>query len=134
MPRSASMKEIKKAYRALAARYHPDKHRGNDLEDLAREKLAQLNEAYETLRDPDRRAEYDNRLRGQSPFPSATGNGPRKEMARALSATVRILLVVGVVFLTLRFVRNPKAIAIIGVVLLISWFLPRIVKKLQGRK
>ena len=56
---AASPGETKKAYRTLATRYHPDKHKGNELEELAREKLAALNEAYETLSDPGRRAGHE---------------------------------------------------------------------------
>ncbi len=134
VPRTASTNDIKKAYRALAARYHPDKHRGNELEDLAKEKLTQLNEAYETLKDSDRRAEYDSRLHGQSPFPTGTRYGPQPNMTGALRSVVRTLLVIAVVFLTLRFVRSPRAIAVIGVVLLLSWFLPRVIRKLRRKK
>jgi preprotein translocase subunit Sec63 len=61
VPRTATPQEIQTAYRALAALYHPDKHVGNPLAALAEEKLTQLNEAYETLSDPERRARYDER-------------------------------------------------------------------------
>jgi len=51
--RTASDSEIKSAYRRLAMKHHPDK--GGDSQ-----KFAQINEAYEVLKDPQRRAEYDN--------------------------------------------------------------------------
>lgn len=54
--RSASEQEIKQAYRKLAMRYHPDRNPG-DKEAEARFKEAA--EAYEVLRDPDKRARYD---------------------------------------------------------------------------
>jgi molecular chaperone DnaJ len=45
----ASYDEIKRAYRELAKKYHPDKYRNNPLADLADEKMREINEAYETL-------------------------------------------------------------------------------------
>lgn len=49
VPRTATPDEIRAAYRTLAARYHPDKHKGNPLESLAAEKLRQINMAYEKI-------------------------------------------------------------------------------------
>ena len=46
----ASDDEIKKAYRALARKYHPDKYRDNDLADLASEKMKEVNAAYEEIK------------------------------------------------------------------------------------
>ncbi|MDT8718711.1 DnaJ domain-containing protein [Clostridium sp. 19966] len=45
----ASKEEIKKAYRELAKKYHPDQYDSNPLKDLAEEKMRELNEAYEYL-------------------------------------------------------------------------------------
>lgn len=61
VPKTASNDEIKKAYRALSLKYHPD--RNNTPE--AKEKIRLVNEAYETLGDVNKRKEYDIR------------NGPR---------------------------------------------------------
>jgi len=47
--RGAKKEEITRAYRRLAARYHPDKHQGNPLADLAEEKFKEINEAYHEL-------------------------------------------------------------------------------------
>ena len=41
--------EVKKAYRALARKYHPDKYRDSDLADLASEKMKEVNAAYEEI-------------------------------------------------------------------------------------
>ncbi len=54
--RTASADEIKKAYKKLAIKYHPDRNPGNK---EAEEKFKQAAEAYDVLRDPDKRARYD---------------------------------------------------------------------------
>jgi molecular chaperone DnaJ len=54
--RSATDDEIKKAFRALARQYHPDAN-GDDPD--AAERFKEINQAYETLRDPERRRRYD---------------------------------------------------------------------------
>ena len=54
--RSASEDEIKKAYRKLAMRYHPD-HNPGDAE--AEQKFKEAAEAYDVLRDAEKRARYD---------------------------------------------------------------------------
>jgi curved DNA-binding protein CbpA len=47
--RNASDEEIKKAYRDLARKYHPDNYQNNPLADLAQEKMKEINEAYDTI-------------------------------------------------------------------------------------
>jgi hypothetical protein len=47
--RDAAHDDIKKAYRALARKYHPDNYAGSDLADLAGEKMKEINEAYDTI-------------------------------------------------------------------------------------
>ena len=54
--RKASQDDIKKAFRKLAMKYHPDKNPGDD---EAEKKFKEINEAYETLKDPQKRAAYD---------------------------------------------------------------------------
>jgi molecular chaperone DnaJ len=54
--RSASPEEIKKAYRRLALKFHPDK---NPDDPAAAEQFTEINEAYEVLSNPEQRREYD---------------------------------------------------------------------------
>lgn len=53
VPRSASEDEIKKAYRKLAHKYHPDKQGGDEV------KFKEINDAYSVLSDKEKRARYD---------------------------------------------------------------------------
>ena len=54
--RNATEEKIKRAFRKLAFKYHPDRNR----EDGAEEKFKEINEAYEVLSNPDKRAAYDH--------------------------------------------------------------------------
>ncbi|MEF9951316.1 MAG: DnaJ domain-containing protein [Clostridium sp.] len=49
LKQGASQEEIKKAYRELVKKYHPDRHNNNELKDLAQERMREINEAYDTL-------------------------------------------------------------------------------------
>ncbi len=55
--KNASQENIKKSYRKLAKKYHPDINPGNR---QAEEKFKEINEAYEVLSDPERRKKYDD--------------------------------------------------------------------------
>ena len=57
VPKGASDDEIKKAYKKLARKYHPDLNR-NDPK-TAEEKFKEVNEAYDVLKDPQKKAAYD---------------------------------------------------------------------------
>ena len=54
--RGASEDEIKKAYKKMARKYHPDLNPGDK---TAEEKFKEVNEAYEVLSDADKKARYD---------------------------------------------------------------------------
>jgi tetratricopeptide (TPR) repeat protein len=49
VPRSATREEVTRAYKRLAAKYHPDKHHTNPLYELAEEKFKEINEAYHAI-------------------------------------------------------------------------------------
>jgi curved DNA-binding protein CbpA len=74
--RSATREEIRSAYRALVERYHPDRHHGNPLENLANERMVTINRAYDVLSDPSRRAAFDQRG-SRSPARPAPAAAPR---------------------------------------------------------
>ena len=65
--KGASADEIKKAYRKLAAQYHPDKNPGDA---AAEEKFKEVQNAYDMLSDPEKRKQYDA-------FGTANGRGRR---------------------------------------------------------
>ena len=89
----ASDDEIKKAYRALARKYHPDKYRDSDLADLASEKMKEVNAAYEEIQNMRKNggssssssgAGYGGYSTGTS---SSTGNPKYNEIRRLINAS-----------------------------------------------
>ena len=68
--KTASVEEIKKAYRKKAIQYHPDKNPGDK---VAEEKFKEAAEAYDVLSNADKRARYDQF--GHAGMSGAAGNG-----------------------------------------------------------
>ncbi|MDX1413154.1 MAG: J domain-containing protein [Candidatus Promineifilaceae bacterium] len=69
--KDADNKTIKRAYRQLARKYHPDKNPGDK---KAEETFKEINEAYEVLGDPDNRAKYDRLGRNYHRYQQMGGN------------------------------------------------------------
>ena len=71
VPKNADEAALKKAYRALAKKYHPDANPGDK---EAEAKFKEASEAYSVLSDPDKRRQYDQF--GHAAFDGAQGGGP----------------------------------------------------------
>ena len=73
LKKGASEDEIKKAFRKMAMKYHPDRNPGDK---KAEEKFKEVNEAYSILSDPDKKAKYDRfGFAGVDPNAGAGGFG-----------------------------------------------------------
>ncbi len=84
----ASDEEIKKAYRALARKYHPDKYRDSDLADLASEKMKEVNAAYEEIQNMRKNgsSQSNNNSNNYSGGSSASGNPRFAEIRRFINS------------------------------------------------
>src|SRR5512146_2831314 len=74
VPASATQDEIKKQYRKLAAKHHPDK---NPNDPKAAERFKEISEAYQVLGDAEKRKQYDQ-MRQLGAFGGFGGAGPRR--------------------------------------------------------
>lgn len=93
--KKASPEELKKAYKKLAMQHHPD--RGGD-----QKTFQEINEAYDTLKDPEKRKQYDNpqpqadfNMNSQNMndiFNSFFGGGMRQQMRRNPDVTINVRL------------------------------------------
>lgn len=84
---NATDEEIKKAYRALAKKYHPDAYINNPLADLAQEKMKEINDAYERIQ----------KMRASGQYESSAGAGSASSSGSTYSsgsqfARVRVLI------------------------------------------
>ncbi len=99
VPRTATQEQIRAAYYELVARYHPDKYSGHPLQELASEKMALINHAYEVLSDPVRRQQYDEGLTPDPVEPYAARDGTPAAARRSWPGL--LLLAVAVIALIL---------------------------------
>ena len=97
--RAATDAEIHAAYLALVAKYHPDRHQGNPLEELAGAKMVEINRAHEILSDPARRAAYDSGGAG------AAGLGPGYSPGSISRKHARWLQIVALLFMLPLLIR-----------------------------
>jgi DnaJ-class molecular chaperone len=76
LQQNASLEDIKKAYRKLAKKYHPDINPGNK---EAEERFKEINEAYNTLGNESLKKAYDDRLHGKRDNDPSQSNKNKKE-------------------------------------------------------
>ncbi|HEV8508442.1 MAG TPA: DnaJ domain-containing protein [Chitinophagaceae bacterium] len=97
--RSASQDEIKKAYRKLSIKFHPDK---NDGDKFFEERFRDINEAYETLVDDAKRKIYDARLKATG---TTTTEEPHSPPPKKKPATQTIYVILGTLLLLSPLIR-----------------------------
>jgi preprotein translocase subunit Sec63 len=135
--RGAGAEEIRAAYHRLASQYHPDRHEGNPLADLAEERLAVVNAAYEVLSDPMRRAAYDRELAAGRPpqvvAPARAVPGALKLLLRVVAGFAAVVLLVRLVPVLWRLleallaplagtpVAPLAALAVVALVVVLVW-------------
>ena len=84
VPRGASDDDIKKSYRKLAMQYHPDRNNGSK---EAEERFKDITEAYDVLRDPQKRAAYDRY--GEAGLRGGAGGFHHVDLSEALGIFMR---------------------------------------------
>ena len=88
VPSTATDEEVKKAYRDLARKYHPDNYHDNPLADLAQERMKEINEAYETVQSQRKAARSGGGYTGgyqtgyQSPYQNGYQSSGRYQRVR----------------------------------------------------
>src|SRR5689334_7257080 len=84
VPREANEGEPKKAYRKLAMEFHPDRNNGDR---KAEDRFKEVTEAYEVLRDPEKRARYDRY--GEAGLSAGTAGWHHFDLSEALGIFMR---------------------------------------------
>ena len=79
--KTASAEEIKKAYRDLVKKYHPDNYLDPTMKKRAESRMAEINQAYDILSDPSKRTKFDQQSRytQYNPYGSPFGQNPYQQ-------------------------------------------------------
>ena len=85
LPREASQDDIRKAHRKLVRKHHPD---AKDGDRSSEERFKEIQQAYEVLSDPDKRREYDKKVR----LPEGVLAGHARRLVEEPQGRVRLLL------------------------------------------
>ena len=121
----ATEEEIRAAYKEQVARYHPDKHHGNPLEELAAAKIVEINRAYDILTKGVQQRGYGA---GESTRPTTTAGATTRRGDGAGSA-MRLVRSLGLIVTLLFFIRFGMALGrqilalVRGVVIGMLWIL-----------
>lgn len=117
---TATDEEVKKAYRDLARKYHPDAYQNNPLADLAEEKMKEINEAHDTITKIRKGGQVGGGFAQGNPYQNTTQQDPIYQQIRAMIQSGNIQ---GAEALLLQQQSNPTA----------EWhFLMGIVKQRKG--
>lgn len=92
VPNTATLAQIKKAYRDLAMKYHPDKNPGDK---VAEEKFKEISAAHEVLSDDEKRKSYDDSLKGNynKTFEAAAGGFKAEDIEASRAGKVKYYFV-----------------------------------------
>ncbi len=88
----ADEETIKKAYRTLVKKYHPDRYVNNPLSDLAAEKIKEINKAYDTIMNNKNNAGNGGASYGGGQYRGGAGNAGQSYSGQASFQNVRILM------------------------------------------
>lgn len=89
---NADEETIKKAYRALVKKYHPDKYVNNPLSDLAAEKIKEINKAYDMIMNNKNPSAHNSASRGTGQSYGGAGSSNQSYNGQASFQNVRILM------------------------------------------
>jgi hypothetical protein len=148
---SADKEVIAAAYKRLSIKYHPDTNRSSD----ANRRMQDINEAYQVLKDPASRAQYDLYFNGaNSAAPGRGGNGrpwaessppppeqpsapyrtsgPQYALANMIVSLSFPITYVVLVFLLTRFFRSPHFLVILAVIIIAGVIAYKVSKRVEG--